>query len=287
MRILQCAVFPGALACIAWGQGRAPLGNDDVVKLVRAGFGEAVLLEAIEVNETGFDTSPQALLGLKEARVSERVMSAMLSKAQAQKPAGKPDLERLEPGVYVRTKDGYMPLEPEILSCCTRLGMSTSPVHLLAEALSPHSRTVVPSSAEFLIVCAPEVANCDYQLLRAGPRVRRAAWGWKEEEAVRVFGVRASIDRGELLSLEGFRWDAKVISPRLSFEQEKLSDRAFRIRPPELAKGEYGFLPLPPPGEENVAPGLVRRGTSQPRKPARPREKNVTPVGRIYTFSVP
>jgi len=245
-RTWQYLVIPVAFASAAWGQGKPPLGNEDVVKLLRAGFREVVLLEAIEANEGRFDTSPKALLALKAAGISETVMSAMLSKAQARETA---DLERLEPGVYARTKDGYMPLEPEVLSCCAYLGGN---VELVVEALGAHSRSVVSAPAEFLIVCSPESANCDYQLLRAQQRA-----------GTRAFILEASVQAGVVVGLQGFWEDNRGTLRRLPIERGNVSDRAFRIRPPHLPKGEYGFLP-----------------------PARLNEKRVSPVGRIYTFRI-
>ncbi len=60
-----------------------PMGNDDVVKLVRAGMSEALILSSIDSCEPGFDTSADALIKLKKAGVSDTIIQRMLSKKPA------------------------------------------------------------------------------------------------------------------------------------------------------------------------------------------------------------
>jgi Ca-activated chloride channel family protein len=56
-----------------------PFTNDDVLKLVKAGFGQETILEAIRTNVCLFDTSAEALLALKNAGVGEKIIVAMLA----------------------------------------------------------------------------------------------------------------------------------------------------------------------------------------------------------------
>lgn len=60
------------------------LSNDGVKILVGKGFTDDLILEVIAASDTRFDISPEALLGLKEAGVSDQVLSAML-KAESRK----------------------------------------------------------------------------------------------------------------------------------------------------------------------------------------------------------
>jgi Ca-activated chloride channel family protein len=60
-----------------------PFTNEDVLKLVKAGFGEETILEAIRTNECHFDTSADALTALKNAGVSEKIIMAMLAAGRA------------------------------------------------------------------------------------------------------------------------------------------------------------------------------------------------------------
>ncbi len=55
------------------------LRNADIIKLVRAGFEEKVVLNAIETNGTEFDLSIDGLLVLKGSGVSQKIIEAMQS----------------------------------------------------------------------------------------------------------------------------------------------------------------------------------------------------------------
>ena len=58
----------------------APLGNDDVIRMVRGGLSDATVIQAIDASEPAFDTSPDALVKLKQAGVSEAVIQRMLAR---------------------------------------------------------------------------------------------------------------------------------------------------------------------------------------------------------------
>ncbi len=70
-----------------------PLDNDGVIKLVRAGMSEEVVAAAVKsAGEVRFDTSPEGLLALKKAGVTDRVLLAVLERQRAvptTPPAGK------------------------------------------------------------------------------------------------------------------------------------------------------------------------------------------------------
>lgn len=61
----------------------APMTNDDVIKMVKGGLGDATVLQAIEGAEAGFDTSPDGLIKLKQGGVSEAVIQRILGKKSA------------------------------------------------------------------------------------------------------------------------------------------------------------------------------------------------------------
>jgi Sel1 repeat len=87
---------------IAVGQA-APteITNSDVISMTKAGIGEQTIILALQRGPAKFDTSPQALIALKGAGVSDQVLNAMLASdnsrgaasavqapAEAQEPAG-------------------------------------------------------------------------------------------------------------------------------------------------------------------------------------------------------
>ena len=64
-------------------QGVQPLTNASVVKLVRAGFREKTVIAIIAARPVNFDLTPERLIELKKGGVSERVILAMLARAES------------------------------------------------------------------------------------------------------------------------------------------------------------------------------------------------------------
>ena len=62
--------------------------NDDIVKMISAGLAEATIIQVIHKGPTGFDTSPEALIKLKENGASPRIIEAMIGPVSS--PAGAP-----------------------------------------------------------------------------------------------------------------------------------------------------------------------------------------------------
>lgn len=82
-------VRAGLSACVAWVlacgalAGQGALTNGDVVKMIQAGVGNAVVAKAIETAPaTAFDTSPDGLIALKTAGVPDAVLTAMIGRAR-------------------------------------------------------------------------------------------------------------------------------------------------------------------------------------------------------------
>lgn len=67
-------------------QARKPLTNEDIVNMTKQGFDPPLIIKAIQTNDAQFDVSPQALIDLKAAGVSQSVMDAMMT-AQANQQA--------------------------------------------------------------------------------------------------------------------------------------------------------------------------------------------------------
>jgi hypothetical protein len=80
--VVVLSVIPGA-----FGQTQKPLSNADIINLTKQGLDSALIVKEIQSSLTSFDTTPQALIDLKNAGLDNSVIDAMLS-AQAQKPSG-------------------------------------------------------------------------------------------------------------------------------------------------------------------------------------------------------
>jgi len=62
-----------------WQSAPNAITNSDVISMTKAGIGEQTIILAIQRGPVKFDTSPQALITLKGAGVSDQVLNAMLS----------------------------------------------------------------------------------------------------------------------------------------------------------------------------------------------------------------
>jgi outer membrane lipoprotein SlyB len=65
----------------------ASMNNDDVIKMVKSGLSEAVVLQSIDAAEPAFDTSPNGLVKLKQSGVSDKVIDRIMARSGAAKTA--------------------------------------------------------------------------------------------------------------------------------------------------------------------------------------------------------
>jgi len=78
LRTLAIVLFVGLSGVAAAGPT-----NQDVVEMTKAGIAEETILRAIETADRKFDTTAKALIDLKKAGVSERVIQAILGNGQS------------------------------------------------------------------------------------------------------------------------------------------------------------------------------------------------------------
>jgi len=152
------ALLVVSVLCTAWSAAQPAkkpepkaFTNADVVKMVQAGLGEALVVAAIrQAKRTAFDVSPEALMELKAAGVGETILAAMLDPAgahtpdprlsstpevavaaPASPPAGDPNDRRAShpPGIYIdlgETAPKLVALEPTVFSQGKSGGMFAS-----------------------------------------------------------------------------------------------------------------------------------------------------------------
>jgi hypothetical protein len=79
-----------ALLCIAAcfiATAQQTLNNDSIIKMVKAGLSDEVILATINSSGGQYSTSPDALIALKQAGVTDKVITAMVTKGASPGPA--------------------------------------------------------------------------------------------------------------------------------------------------------------------------------------------------------
>src|SRR5690242_9925013 len=77
-KVLLAVLFLGIGSFLAAQQ---TLNNDGVVKMVKAGLSEDVIVAAVTSSPGTYDTSADALVALKSAGVGDKVVTAIVSKS--------------------------------------------------------------------------------------------------------------------------------------------------------------------------------------------------------------
>jgi hypothetical protein len=274
----KCILLLAAILFLSPGivlsQSNKPLSNDDVVQMVKGGFDESTTVAAIEAADTSFDTSVQALIALKTAGVSEKVISAMLAatkkKAEAAKPAApvaapaaaaNPDVPE-DMGVYTKLKGALAEMYAEVVSWKSggvgksMLSMGMTKGHVNATVSGPKSKLQLGLPIEVIIRCAEGVTPSEYMLLKLDEKGDRREF--------------RAVTGGVYHSSGGAEKDA------IKFDFQKIAPRTYKIMLTGLKKGEYGILP---PGGGSV--GAVGGGAS-----GQTVQGGSMQAGKLYTFGV-
>jgi hypothetical protein len=84
---------------VGWAQNQAkPLTDDDIIRMTKSGLGESTILAVMQASPANFDISPNALIAIKRAGVTQNVINAVVaagtnksnSSAVTQSPAASP-----------------------------------------------------------------------------------------------------------------------------------------------------------------------------------------------------
>lgn len=229
-----------------WSAAQAPpapelLTNEAVLEMVQAGLSEGVIIAKIRSTPRGFDTSPQALIALKRAGVSDAVLEAMLA------PEPRPVLEPLpplppppRPAVAARTP--YSPVGLQVIEHLrpegTRVSLRNAEGRLEYTYAFFVSKTeiVIPRrQTEYRIADRQPVFRTDYprpELLR----LARLRPGGKDDRNLTV--------RSQTAFEFGTRLGYEIAADDLvTLVIERDPQGGARIRPAQpLPPGEYGFL---------------------------------------------
>ena len=242
------------------------LTNDTIIKMSQAGLDDGVIIQAIRTGHGNYDITPDGLIKLKAAGVSQRIIAVM----QAQKsglnardpdaaatPAAAVTPTPLAPGideigVYYKDKDGnWQQLQTERVQFKSGGWLKSTATHNIVKqdqngfVYGTKSTLPLHTGVQILIFAPAGTAPEEYELIR-----------FREKSNGREFRVRTG---GVFHSETGSQRD------EIEFHPVKLARQMYTFTMPEdIEKGEYGVLP---PGSSNV-PG-------------------VSNAGKIFTFSIP
>jgi hypothetical protein len=242
-----------------------PMNNDSVIRLVKAGLSDDLIITTINASPGNYDTSANALIALKGAGASDKVVSAIVVKSSGSGAAAPtaavaavassssglpPGIDDI--GVYFKDKKGaWIPLMPEVVNFKTGGVMkSIASAGVVKKDVNGHiegpkAKTVLTFPVVLAVYTPEGTAITEYQLLRLHPNS-------DSREFRSVTGGVMHVSGGATRDL-------------VDFHTDKIAPRLYQITmETTLGKGEYGLLP----------PGAV--GSS-----------NISSNGKIYSMSIP
>lgn len=244
LAIFLCALF--AMFALA----QTELTNDAVIKMVKGGLSDDVIAGMVKSQPAKYSTSPDDLIALKTAGVSDKIIEAMVAKmssggaappAAAAAPAASSAPAR-EVGVYYKKGDVWMDLNPEVVNFKTggvlksigTAGIVKGDVN--GHVNGDHSKTQVASPVTLMVYTPEGVAITEYQLLH----------------------LHESKDSREFRTITGGVMHVSGGATRdlMEFESKKTAPRTYEITLDKLSPGEYGLLP-PTSGDSTGSSGRI------------------------------
>jgi hypothetical protein len=236
------------------------LNNESIVKMVRAGLGEGVIVSMIQSQPGKYSLTADDMVSLKGQGVPDKVLAAMVTRNSAIPTADStavptpPDTSAisdlpkgLEIGVYYKKAGRWEEMLPEVVNWKTGgVIKSVATVGVVKGDINGHipggaSRNTLHSPIEVVIYAPEGVAITEYQLLHL-----------HEKSNAREF---RTVTGGVMHVSGGATRDV------LPFEGKKVASRIYKVSLTSLGAGEYGFLP---PGADF--------------------SKNSASIGKMYTF---
>jgi hypothetical protein len=204
-RLVLCTLLSSLAAPVCVAQSKAvylaptgkPVTMQDVIRLTKAGISDDVIIEDLKSHKESFLLSTDQIIQLKSAKVSDRVIAAMINPnagttqpgkpiastrmAPLQKPPGNPAAVPAaqlsggmptQPGIYVKLKDDWITLSPEVVTwksaglakTVASGGMMKDDVNGFVDGSS--SKVRVKNPLEFVIVVPEGIDIKAYALVR-------------------------------------------------------------------------------------------------------------------------
>ena len=226
--------------------------NDTVLRMHRAGLADDLILQTIAAQPGRYNTSPDTLIDLKQAGISDSILSAMTGKARKQITNVSTDPIVLAPvneiGVYYKDAHGHWePMESEVVHTKSSgwlkntLSDGIIKTDMNGTVSGRESKLLLPRPIEFLIYTPEGVDAHEYGLLR----------------------FRLTSKDREFRTLTGgiFHSTGGAQHDEVAFTPHKIAPRTYTFTLGQDTPGaEYGILP---PGTGNITNG-----------------------GKIYTFAI-
>ena len=230
------------------------LDNDTIVRMANAGIGDDLLIQTIRLQPGHYDTSPDALIALKQAGLSDRVLSTLqahgtglavrANRSQSLEPippppvAPPPGVEGI--GVYYKDPHGaWIPMESEIVHIKSGGFLKSTFTHNIIKedhngvVTGTQAALILPRPEDFLLYTPDGVDAAEYELIR-----------FRLNSKDREFRV---LTGGVIHSTGGAQRDDVPIHP------VKIAPRTWTFTlPADIPGAEYGILP---PGTGNVTNG--------------------------------
>jgi len=226
------------------------MNNDAVVKMVKAGLSDDLIITTINASPGTYDVSADGIIALKAAGVDDKVVAAIVAKAAG--PAAPPAASAPAPaasgrppgiddvGAYYKDKNGaWIALMPEVVNFKTGGVMkSIASAGIVKGDINGHIQgreaKLKLTFPVVLAVYVPEGTDItEYQLLH----------------------LRPNSDSREFRSVTGgvMHVSGGVKRDLIDYQPEKLAPRVYEITlDPSLGRGEYGLLPPGAFGSSNM-----------------------------------
>lgn len=206
------------------------LSNNDVLRMKAAGFADETIIAAINTRESLFDTTPEMLIAMKKAGISEPVLNAMMGADTGTRgnliPLDKNGMPA-EIGIYIQGKERMTEMDAEPISWQTggvwKSRFLPTRGHINGKVMSPRSRYQVDPNAEFVIRTPEGVAPSEYLLVELYEKDNR------REFRILTGGVIHRSSGAERTSIP--------------YTYRKIAPRTYYVVLNNLRRGEYGFLP--------------------------------------------
>jgi hypothetical protein len=231
-----------------------PLNNDAIIKMTKAGLSDDVVITSINANPGAYDTTTDGLIALKKAKVSDKVVSAIIVKSAGGAPgtiAGVPAGVDSVGVYYLDPSGGWQEVPAEVVNFKTGGALKhIATVGIIKEDMNGdiagnRSRLTLKFPASFILYVPEGTSPGEYQLLR----------------------LHVNPDNREFRSVTGgvVHESGGANNATVEFSSKKLAPRVYQITlGTETGRGEFGFLP-----PQDAGAG-----------------KSMASSGKIFTFSL-